>query len=238
MNRSTNDETGETRRGFFGRLWHWFRTPSGTVALGTLLSSGVVAGVLFWGGFHWALELTNTERFCITCHEMRDNVYQELKTTVHFSNRSGVRATCPDCHVPKEWQHKIVRKIRASNELYHHLLGSVETKEKFEAKRLKMAMREWARMKRTDSRECRNCHQFEFMDYASQEPRAADFHKDGLTSGKTCIDCHRGIAHALPPNADEAYKQVVAHVEKHQRVGLMDYLKSLAPAAIAGTKSE
>ena len=103
-------------------------------SLGSLLIGGFVAGVVFWGGFNTAMEATNTESFCISCHEMEENVYQEYKNTIHYSNRSGVRATCPDCHVPKPWVHKIQRKIQASNELLHKALGSIDTPEKFEEK--------------------------------------------------------------------------------------------------------
>ena len=74
----------------------------------------IVLGIILWGGFNTVLELTNTEKFCITCHEMKDNVYQEYKTTIHYANRSGVRATCPDCHVPKEWVYKIRDKCLSS----------------------------------------------------------------------------------------------------------------------------
>lgn len=91
-------------------------------------------------------------------HEMRDNVYEEYVQTVHYNNRTGVRATCPDCHVPKEWIYKVKRKIQATNELYHKALGSIDTREKFEAKRLELARHVWDAMKETDSRECRNCH--------------------------------------------------------------------------------
>ena len=157
-----------------------------------------VAGVVFWGGFNTAMELTNNETFCISCHEMKDNVYQEYRTTIHASNRSGVRATCPDCHVPKEWSYKIMRKIQASNEVLHKLLGSIDTPEKFNAKRLQLAQNEWARMKKTDSRECRNCHNFESFDYAKQNRRSSRMHQTGLNEGRTCIDCHKGIAHQLP----------------------------------------
>ena len=157
-----------------------------------------VAGIVFWGGFNTAMEYTNREEFCIGCHEMADNVYQEYRTTVHASNRSGVRATCPDCHVPREWSHKIVRKIQASNEVLHKILGSIDTPEKFNAKRLQLASNEWARMKKTDSRECRNCHNFESFDYAEQNRRSAKMHQAGLNEGQTCIDCHKGIAHRLP----------------------------------------
>ncbi len=167
-------------------------------SLGAVLGTGFVAGIIFWGGFNTAMEATNTETFCISCHEMRDNVYEEYKETIHYTNRSGVRATCPDCHVPKPWIPKMIRKIQASNELLHKALGSIDTREKFEAKRLELAQHVWDSMKKTDSRECRNCHDFEYMDYAEQQRRGRNQHIQGFRAGKTCIDCHKGIAHQLP----------------------------------------
>ena len=100
-------------------IWFWglVSRPSTYLSLGFLTLGGFVCGVLFWGAFDTALELTNTEKFCTSCHEMHDNVYQELQQTVHFSNRSGVRASCPDCHVPHEWTAKIARKMQASKEV-------------------------------------------------------------------------------------------------------------------------
>jgi cytochrome c-type protein NapC len=49
--------------------------------------------------------------------------------------------------VPKDWTHKMIRKIQASREVWGKLTGTIDTKEKFEAKRLVLAEREWARMK-------------------------------------------------------------------------------------------
>lgn len=177
----------------------WTRFRALILTTGFLIGAGgFVFGVLFWGGFNTALELTNREEFCISCHEMKENVYMEYRNTVHYQNRTGVRATCPDCHVPKEWGPKMIRKIQASNEVLHKLLGSIDTPEKFEAKRHELAQHEWDRMKRTDSRECRNCHNFTFMDYAEQNKRSATMHQQAFNEGKTCIDCHKGIAHKLP----------------------------------------
>ena len=128
---------------------------------------------MFWGGFNTALELTNTETFCISCHEMRDNVYQELKQTVHFTNRSGVRATCPDCHVPHEWTDKIARKMQASKEVWGKIFGTISTREKFLDMRLELAEHEWARLKANDFLECRNCHSAVAMDFTKQTPARA-----------------------------------------------------------------
>jgi cytochrome c-type protein NapC len=155
------------------------------------------AGIVFWGGFNWALEMTNTEKFCISCHEMEDNVFKEYRNTIHYQNRTGVRATCPDCHVPKEWGPKMIRKIKASREVYGKIMGTINTREKFQDERLRLAQNEWRRMKANNSQECRNCHNYEYFDYSIQGRRSNQMHQAGLAEGKTCIDCHKGIAHSL-----------------------------------------
>ncbi|MGV6847936.1 MAG: NapC/NirT family cytochrome c [Marinibacterium sp.] len=160
------------------------------------IAAAFVAGIIFWGGFNTAMEATNTKEFCISCHEMRDFVYEEYTGTIHDVNRSGVGAVCSDCHVPKDWTHKIIRKIKASKELYGKMVGSINTPEKFDAKRIHLAMNEWQRMKSTDSRECRNCHDFESMMPEFQKPRARQQHLNAMKVGQTCIDCHKGIAHS------------------------------------------
>ncbi|MCK4742182.1 MAG: NapC/NirT family cytochrome c [Sulfuriflexus sp.] len=159
-------------------------------------------GIIFWGGFNTGMEATNNEEFCISCHEMRNNVYQEYKQTVHYTNRTGVRATCPDCHVPREWEYMVVRKVKATNELLHKIIGSIDTPEKFEAKRLQLAEHVWDSMKETDSRECKNCHANEFMKLNSQSKLSQRKHARGIKDGLTCIECHRGIAHQLPKDFD------------------------------------
>lgn len=182
--------------------WDTLRKPSVHFSLGFLVIGGFIAGIIFWGGFNTALEATNTEKFCISCHEMEDNVYEELKTTIHFTNRSGVRATCPDCHVPHNWTDKIARKMQASKEVWGKIFGTINTREKFLAHRKRLSENEWRRLKANDSLECRNCHNFDYMDFSVQSERAAVQHSTSLASGeKTCIDCHKGIAHRLPDMA-------------------------------------
>ncbi|AKM48368.1 cytochrome c-type protein NapC [Edwardsiella anguillarum] len=196
MSEQHNAPTGN-KPGLLRRVWQWWRRPS-RLAIGTLLLLGFVAGILFWSGFNTGLEKANTEQFCLSCHEMRDNVYQEYLETAHYSNRSGVRATCPDCHVPHEFVPKMIRKIKASKELYGKVFGVIDTPQKFEAHRLQMAENEWARMKSNNSQECRNCHNFDNMDFSQQKTVAAKMHDQAIRDNKTCIDCHKGIAHKLP----------------------------------------
>ena len=184
---------------FARKYWFTLSTPSKVFSLGFLTIGGFVAGIIFWGGFNTALELTNTETFCVSCHEMRDNVFVELQPTIHYTNRSGVRATCPDCHVPHNWTSKIARKMQASKEVWGTIFGIINTREKFLDKRLELAQREWTRLKTNNSLECRNCHNLASMDFTRQSKRALELHSTQLASGvKTCIDCHKGIAHRLP----------------------------------------
>ena len=185
-------------KGYIAKMWRVLRAPSAKYSLIALLGGGFIVGILFWGGFHTALEWTNTLEFCTGCHEMRDTVYQEYKTTVHYSNRTGVRAICSDCHVPREWGPKMVRKARASLEVWGKLTGSIATPEKFEARRMVLATDEWERMKSADSRECRNCHSFDGMSGEVQKKTVFNKHMAAKKDGKTCIDCHKGIAHKLP----------------------------------------
>ena len=166
--------------------------------------AGTLSGIIFWGGFHTVVEQTNSMAFCTSCHEM-GYVYEEYQQSIHYKNAAGVRAICSDCHVPREWLPKMVRKVQATNELFHKMLGTIDTREKFEARRLEMAERVWETMRATDSRECRNCHSFESMDFHKQERRAAEKMQKVVDrkTGETCIECHKGIAHKLPEGYDD-----------------------------------
>jgi nitrate/TMAO reductase-like tetraheme cytochrome c subunit len=196
----TNDT--KPKGGLLHRTWRWLWSPSARWSLGSILAAGGIAGIVFWGGFNTFMEYTNTVEFCVSCHEMGDNVGAEWQQSAHYKNASGVRAGCPDCHVPKQWTAKLWRKIQASNELYHHFVGTIDTPEKFEAKRAELAEHVWAKMKANDSRECRNCHSYEAMDFHKQTARAQEKMKEGLDEGKTCIECHTGVAHKRPPRDD------------------------------------
>lgn len=187
------------------RIWRWFWGPTSRFAWGTIIIVGFAGGIIFWGGFNTAMEATNSLEFCTSCHEMEQLVYQEYKQSIHYKNPAGVRAICSDCHVPREWGPKVIRKIQASGELWAKFTGKVNTKEKFEAHRWEMANRVWDVMKETDSRECRNCHSYESMEFKDQSRRAREKMEPWQDEGKTCIECHKGIAHKKPkdPNGDD-----------------------------------
>jgi cytochrome c-type protein NapC len=180
------------------RYWGILKNRS-TVATGIVAGFCFLSGIIFWFGFNWAMAVTNTEAFCIGCHEMKDNVYPAYTESIHYSNRSGVRASCSSCHVPHNTTDKIIRKIQASKEVWGAITGKIDTPEKFDEHRLYLAKREWSRFKKNDSLECRNCHDQAFMNFDKQQPPGVFMHREMLQTGKyTCIDCHKGIAHKLP----------------------------------------
>lgn len=156
-----------------------------------------VAGVVFAGLFNVGLSATNTTEFCISCHSM-EFPYKEYQESVHYKNASGVKAGCADCHVPKSLGPKLWMKINAYNDVLHQFLGTVDTPEKYEEHRWEMASRVWAKMKSTDSRECRSCHDFADMDLSEQDKMGRKKHGNAEDKGQTCIDCHKGIAHEEP----------------------------------------
>jgi nitrate/TMAO reductase-like tetraheme cytochrome c subunit len=196
MSSQTDSTESKDCNGLWRRPRIWFLLG---IPLGGFLM--FFAGAMALGAFNGVMEQTNSLAFCTSCHEMRDFVFEEYKQTVHYQNASGVRATCPDCHVPKPWGAKVWRKIQASfKELPNKVLGTIDTREKFEAHRLELAEDVWAGMKANDSRECRNCHALESMDLSQQDKSARKKHtfERKLKKGETCIDCHKGIAHKLP----------------------------------------
>ena len=160
---------------------------------------GVLGGIMIWGGLNMGMEYTNRTEFCLSCHEM-GILAEELKKTVHYKNRSGTTASCADCHVassknPIDYGRKLTMKVLAARDVIGHLRGTIDTPEKFEAHRLEMAKRVWEKMKASDSKECRNCHHFETMDPEKQKDRTVVKHEGAIEDGKTCIECHKGVAH-------------------------------------------
>ena len=193
----------------FRKLWTVFWRPSTKWGLGVLLIAGIFFGVAGWNVFHFALEQTTSTEFCIGCHSMRDNNFEEFKTTIHYSNPAGVRATCSDCHVPKGGWELYVAKLMAAKDVWGEITGTIDTREKFEEKRLEMAETVWADMKANDSRGCRTCHSFGAMDFEHQSSEAAAQMQVAMNDGSTCIDCHKGIAHHLP-DMTSGYKKTVS----------------------------
>ncbi|MGV6857740.1 MAG: NapC/NirT family cytochrome c [bacterium] len=163
-----------------------------------LFFAGVAATFAFNAGIHY----TNEMEFCTSCHSMQTNL-REYKETVHYKNASGVRAVCSDCHVPKAFFPKMKAKILAYKDVLHEVLGTIDTPEKYEEHRWGMANAVWKKMRDSNSRECRSCHEWDQMALEEQSKRASKRHKQAQEQNKNCIDCHAGIAHEEPDEPDE-----------------------------------
>ncbi len=159
--------------------------------------AAVGIGIAFSIGSTTTLQATNTVEFCTSCHSMQW-VKEEWMDSYHYQNASGVRAECADCHVPHSLGPKLYAKVLAAKDVWGEIMGTIDTKEKFEQHRWTMANRVWAKMEATDSRECRDCHTFEAMDLSEQEKQSRKKHKRAEERGETCIECHKGVAHKRP----------------------------------------
>lgn len=159
---------------------------------------GLMIGAAALATFNGIMHLTSTDEFCgAACHEM-SIPRQALERTVHYSNAHGLSATCADCHIPKEFGPKMLRKIEASREVWGHFTGLIDTPEKYAAHRPAMRERELNRIRANDSQECRNCHRLDRMDFEAQSRAVRRYHRAIEARGKTCIDCHEDIAHPDP----------------------------------------
>lgn len=197
---------------FLDKIRPLFR-PSASWSIFTLVVVGLIFGVLGTVTFNATLTWTNSEAFCLSCHEMADRPYAMLQTTSHFNNKSGVRPTCADCHVPTAFIPKMVRKFEAYNDVLGHLLGTIDTPEKYDAHRQELKDRELARLRASDSGTCRKCHEVDRMLVSQQTAKAQEFHLAIKNNGKTCVDCHAGIAHTPPSSPPESEPNQAALIQ-------------------------
>jgi len=160
-----------------------------------VLIVGIIIGAAGLGAMNYALHETGKDEFCSTCHA--NNTTKEWMQSRHYSNQYGVRVGCSDCHLPKEFIPMMIRKTKALGEVYANFRGTIDTPEKFEAKRKELAESEWARMKANGAQECRNCHHMDTINNPEKE-FLKDMHVSALSGGQICIDCHKGVAHKAP----------------------------------------
>jgi len=196
----TSDNPDEDAKGgLIRRAWRALWARPAYYSIGAMLVTGFLGGLVFVGGADFAIEHTGTEEFCVSCHEMRQPL-EELASTVHFTNRTGTRAICSDCHIPHSLIEKIPTKMRVGGkDILAHMGGVLDSPEKYEAKRLELAVSVWQDMKDRDSKECRHCHQNVLLQTKEQFGGASKRHRMAVANaGLTCIDCHQGIAHELP----------------------------------------
>ena len=192
---AASNEPGPVRRSF-----RWLFSPSVGLSVFVLLCAGVAIGASGVIGTQVALHLTGTDDFCGTaCHSHEKFVYPEHKLSMHYSNRTGVRAMCSDCHVPHSYPAKLFYKARVGiADAFAELKGTIATQEKFDKERWRLANIVWEEMRENNSANCRSCHDPAAWDSKKQSEDATKSHKKFLSGKATCIDCHTGVAHKEP----------------------------------------
>ena len=202
------------------RFWAFLKQPS-SFAWSLIAITFFVVGIVFWGGFHTAMKWTDNVEFCVSCHSM-ETAYKEYQSSKHYTNTSGVRAICTDCHVPKEWSGYVLTKLKATKDVWGELTGVIDTREKYEDHRLAMAQRVWEEMEHSNSATCRNCHAFDTMRIDDQRTGAKNQHPKAMAKGETCISCHKGLVHKMPDMgslakvAYENFKDTIGHLKSNQ----------------------
>lgn len=170
-------------------------------ALGLLVIGGLV-GLAVAGGVASTVKYTGSNAFCVNCHyaQWPEAEYQKLG---HFTNASGVRASCGDCHFDHApWWRTLWQKASyGTSHIIAEWQGTVATRELYDARRLELAERVWAHLEATDSSFCRNCHSWEAMTLAAQSEPAGAAHQYGIDAGRTCIACHKGVGHGMLPES-------------------------------------
>jgi nitrate/TMAO reductase-like tetraheme cytochrome c subunit len=159
--------------------------------------AALIIGVGAMGAFFGSLKFMDSEMFCTSCHSM-NAPRQELSHTVHYQNQFGIRAGCSDCHVAPTFVAGLVDHMKGTTQVWGWMTGELDTPAKFEAHRLELAQKVWTEFKGNNSAECRGCHNPAAMNFSKQPAAAVSAHSALATSGMTCIDCHKGIAHTLP----------------------------------------
>jgi nitrate/TMAO reductase-like tetraheme cytochrome c subunit len=186
--------------GALRRAWRWLFSPSARWSVFALVLAGLVIGAVGIIGTQVVVAATGTDEFCgTTCHSHAKFVYPEHQQTSHYSNRTGVRATCGDCHIPHDYPAKLIYKAKAGiRDVVGEMRGTISTQEKFDKERWRLANSVWDEMRENNSANCRTCHDRAAMASDKQSENAVKQHKKFDAGKATCIDCHSGIAHKEP----------------------------------------
>lgn len=196
--------------GALKRFFRWLFSPSARLPVAVLLLIGLAVGATSVIGTQVMVHATGSVEFCgSACHSMHTFTLPEYKESVHFSNRTGVRAGCSDCHIPHSYPAVLFYKAKAGiRDVYYEATGSIATKEKYEKERWRMANQVWAEFRENNSANCRTCH--DPLAFASQSNRAQRSHQKFFAGESTCIDCHQGVAHTAPEEPAEPAKTSLA----------------------------
>lgn len=181
-----------------------------------LVAIGVAIGIVVAAGTTWMVNATGTDNFCATaCHSMQwaASAYEHGK---HYTNTSGVRASCVDCHIPYEsrpatpFQYVFgtlwTKGVDGTHDVIAKMRGVISDEAKWNEQKPRLSAEVRAWFKETNSETCQGCHKLDA--FASTGPSAfmaMQEHSGLMKADKIdCIECHAGIAHAYAAPAGKA----------------------------------
>ena len=195
------------------RLWQDLHDIVASPLRGGLAILGVV--VVLGLSFVAAEELNiqaNSTKCCVSCHSMSAYVYEEFKTSKHFTNVAGVRPECGSCHVARRFWPAVWDHMMGTHDLISEYSHDWTKPETFEARRSAMAEKARLKMLGEDSQTCRTCHNFDAI--APSRKRGERAHADAKQKSNTnCIACHYNLVHKeapLTPAFTQAIKETAS----------------------------
>lgn len=162
--------------------------------------SGLVLAILFFVGLVGGVPVFDavdrhfsSDAFCVSCHLIEATVAKELRQSTHWTRKSGVRASCSDCHISEGLTAAMWDHVLGTWDLYSFVVRGIRTPEDFEKVRFETANRVRLRMVGNDSKNCRTCHVMEAI--KPKRKRGQRQHAEALESGDSCIACHYNLVH-------------------------------------------
>jgi nitrate/TMAO reductase-like tetraheme cytochrome c subunit len=183
------------------------RAPARRWLAATLVLVGVVIGIAVAGATTWMVNATSSNNFCATeCHSMQWAAAAYRKGP-HYSNESGVRTSCADCHIPFEdrpatpFQYVFgtlwTKGLDGTQDVVAKTRGVIADRERWDAEKPRLGEKVRAWFQRTNSATCLGCHKLEaFSGEGGSAFMKSEVHSGALKADKVdCLQCHPGIAH-------------------------------------------
>jgi len=183
--------------------WRALFKPSAKYSIIALIVVGVIVGIVGYFATQQTLHATSSDAFCMTCH--RDHSLKaEVLASAHGGGSAGITVQCQDCHLPHGPFDYLLKKIIVSKDIYGFLtIDGFMDQKWLDDNRQEQADKALAHFRSNDSANCRHCHTRIYENQPDTMKRMAKMmHKNNFKKGpdnrKTCVDCHKGVAHFYP----------------------------------------
>lgn len=154
---------------------------------------GLIVGVLVILGAGKAVNMTSTNKFCMSCH-IHPVADAEWKKSVHYDTQSGYRVGCAECHLPPKGDGYLWEKTKTGlRDLWGYLVKDSASFD-WEAKgRLENAR------KHVYESSCIKCHENLFPAKLTKEGEDAHLYytQQEKTPDLHCINCHLNAGHYI-----------------------------------------